>query len=70
MFSGCCWFFLFLVLGFGIWREGEEDMKGEEENKYEEMNKMACNRGGKAVWWGLFRVWFGLEREKNIILNP
>ena len=33
------------------------------------MNKWACNRGGKAVWWGLFRVWVGLviykERERE-----
>ena len=31
------------------------------------MNKRACNRGGKAVWWGLFRglVWFDLIYKIN-----
>lgn len=42
-----------LVLGFGFGFEGE--------NEREKMNKIACNRGGKDVMMGLFRVWFWLK---------
>ena len=39
------------------------DIRGND--KDELRNKRACNRGGKPVWWGLFRVWFGLQLNFN-----
>lgn len=46
-----------LVLGFGF----GFGFGFEGENEREKMNKMACNRGGKDVMMGLFRVWFWLK---------
>lgn len=48
-----------------VFREEKESTPRQREMDGEEMSKWACNRGGKAVWWGLFRVWFGLERERE-----
>jgi hypothetical protein len=51
-----------------VFREEKESTPRQREMDGKEMSKWACNRGGKAVWWGLFRVWFGLviEREREI----
>jgi len=53
---------------FGWFLERRRRVHQDREMDGKEMSKWACNRGGKAVWWGLFRVWFGLviEREREI----
>ena len=62
-----CWVFVvewvFLSLGFLEGGRYSTDIRGND--KDELMNKRACNRGGKPVWWGLFRVWFGLLLNFN-----
>ena len=40
------------------------ERRGREEG--EERKKWACNRGGKARWWGLFRVWLVHSDKLNL----
>lgn len=39
--------------------------EGEVRERERKWTKSACDCGGKAVWWGLFRVWLGVDRERK-----